>query len=807
MTEKAEVNTILLITLSFLVVFFTNCGQATEEQTRKREKFNSRWKFTRGDIENAQAYNFDDYNWRNLDLPHDWAIEGPFSKKVYFQGGFLPYPGVGWYRKSFQVNGEGKSVLLEFDGVMKDAQVWVNGNYVGGWAYGYSSFNFDITKYLTHGNNKKNVIAVRVENVDYSSRWYPGSGIYRNVWLTITDPVHVANWGTFVTTPAVTDNYTAVRVETWIENQSEQAKEIVLETSIIDHRGHVASVDTKSGQIDANGKFRFNQELGVQNPRRWDVDDPYMYTVISKIKNDRVVIDDYETPFGIRTFRFDADKGFFLNGRSLKIKGVNLHHDLGPLGAAVSYRATERQLEIMKNMGVNAVRTAHNPPSPEQLELCDRMGILVMDESFDEWRKPKWNVQKGYNDLFDEWAEKDMRALIKRDRNHPSIILWSTGNEVPELGTTDGKKSAKLLAEICREMDPTRPVSSGIHLSIELDRELMDIFDVPGFNYWHDRLEEIHQKYPAKPMLVTESSAVLSTRGKYDFPVRRIYHDYRDQSLQVSSYDLINTGFGALPDVEFKLQDDFEWLAGQFVWSGFDYHGEPDPYADMWPAHSSYFGIVDMCGFPKDRYYLYQSQWTDEPMIHVLPHWNWEGRQGQLTPVFCYTNCASAELFVNGESQGRKRKKLGEYRIKWEDVVYQPGEIKVIGYDEQGIAIRQKKILTAGEPYRVELSVDRSTIQADGEDLAFVTVRIIDEQGNLCPVADNLVHFQVDGAGELTAVGNGNPISHESYQSNKRKVFNGLCLAILGSNGDAGTIQLEAVSPGLKSAVISISAK
>ena len=802
---NSKINNILVIASSLLLIFYYGCSKPTEERIRNRMKFNSGWKFTRGDIKNAQSYDFDDSGWRKLDLPHDWAIEGPFSKEVYYQGGFLPYPGVGWYRKSFEVTEEGKIVLLEFDGVMKDARIWLNGEYVGGWAYGYSSFSFDITKYLKL--NQENVIAVRVENVDYSSRWYPGSGIYRNVWLTITSPVHVAHWGTFVTTPVVTDKKTMVSVETWIENQSQKAKEIVLETTIVDHVGNVVSVDTQSEHIEKNGRYKFEQELEIQNPSRWDVDDPYLYAVISRIKQDGIVIDDYETPFGIRTFRFDADNGFFLNGRSLKIKGVNMHHDLGPLGAAVSNRATERQLEIMKAMGANAIRTAHNPPSPEQLDLCDRMGILVMDESFDEWRKPKWNVQKSYNVLFDEWAEKDMRALIKRDRNHPSVILWSTGNEVPELGTADGKKSTKLLADICREMDPTRPMSSGIHLSIELDRELMDMFNVAGFNYWHDKLEDLHKTYPDKPLLVTEASAVLSTRGEYHFPVERIYRKYNHESLQMSSYDLINTGFGALPDVEFKLQDDFSWLAGQFVWSGFDYHGEPDPYEDMWPAHSSYFGIVDMCGFPKDRYYLYQSVWTDEPMIHLLPHWNWEGREGEITPVFCYTNCSSAELIVNGKSLGKREKKAGEYRLKWNDVVYQPGSIKAVGYDKQGRALCEKEIMTAGQSNKIELISDRKTIQADGENLAFVTVRITDKEGNFCPRADNLINFQIEGEGTITCVGNGDPTSLESYLFNQRKAFHGLCLVVVKSTRQAGNIRLIASSPDLTEDIIVVKSK
>ncbi len=768
---------------------------------------------------------------------------------------------------------------------MRDAEVWVNGIKVGGWHYGYTSFALDITTYIKP--HTQNTIAVRVENKDFSSRWYPGAGIYRDVWLTITNPVHIAHWGTFVTTPSVSDDKAKVNVATTVQNQSAYSQLMTLETCIFNAENKMVARFSSSDTIISQDQLEIMHELTIQTPRRWDINDPYLYRAISKIRQDGKLIDDYQTSFGIRTFKFDADEGFSLNGRTLKLNGVNMHHDLGPLGAAVNYRATERQLEIMKSMGVNAIRTAHNPPSPEQMDLCDKMGILVMDESFDEWRKPKNMYTNSYSYAFDEWAELDMRALVLRDRNHPSVVLWSTGNEVPELGTgkvsidgewaihydqkgqlvtfhegdetyfgrydgetlnldvnertarklaqrddapslsgttwdikrvneiyhydfwddDGGKLSAQRLTDICHELDPTRPVGSGIHLSIRLDQELMDKFDVGGFNYWHESIKELHEIYPDKPLLVTEASATLSTRGEYHFPVERIYRRYIHESMQISSYDLINTGFGALPDLEFKLQNDNPWLAGQFVWSGFDYHGEPDPYEDMWPAHSSYFGIVDMCGFPKDRYYLYQSEWTAEPMIHLLPHWNWAGREGETTPIFCYTNCASAELFVNGVSQGKRVKAKDVYRLRWDDVGYQPGSIKVIGFDEEGHVIQEKEVFTAGEPYRIELSADRHIITADGEDLAFVTVRILDEAGNICPRADNLVEFQVNGVAELFAVGNGNPISIESYQASHRKAFNGLCLAIVRSDGHNGEISFEASSEGIEGHQLSLSAE
>jgi beta-galactosidase len=788
-----------------LSIIFSAVVQAGEqiETVRMREKFNSGWRFIKQDVKNAQAFDFDDSKFRELNVPHDWAIEGPFTKEVSFRGGYLPYPGVGWYRKAFTIPSDAECVRIEFDGVMRDARVWLNGEYIGGWPYGYSSFSFDLTEHVRRG--QKNVLAVRVENENESSRWYPGSGIYRNVWLTFTGPVHVEHWGTFITTNRVLDTVAFINVRTQIQNQSEQAEDVVLETIIYDAQGNNVAKNTARNRVDKKAGLEFKQDLEVLNPIRWDIKNPYLYRAVSKVKIADETVDRYETKFGIRTLRLDPSEGFFLNGRHVKIKGVNLHHGLGPFGIAFSRRAAERQLEIMKEMGCNAIRTAHNPPAPEQLDLCDEMGFLVIDETFDEWKKPK--IPNGYNKLFDEWAEKDTRALLKRDRNHPSIIFWSTGNEIPELDTAEGKKNAKMFTEICREMDPTRPVTSGIHLTKKLDEELVSSFDVLGLNYWQDRYEEIHREFPNKPLLSTESSAVVSTRGEYHFPVKRVPRGYNDKSLQISSYDIANCGFGALPDVEFKLQQEHRWLMGEFVWSGFDYHGEPDPYENMWPAHSSYFGIVDMCGFKKDRFYLYQSQWTDEPMVHLLPHWTWHGREGEVTPVFCYTNCASAKLFVNGKSFGKKEKKAGEFRLKWNEVVYQPGSIKVVGYDDKGKMLCEKEIQTAGKPYKIELVADRETITADGEDLCFVTVRIVDKQGNLCPLADELIRFKIDGSGEVACVGNGNPISHESYQAKQRKAFHGLCLAVVRSTKREGDIRLTANSEGLLAGQILLKTK
>ncbi len=792
--------------LLFLISSLSLIGCKEQSTTqRTRINFNKDWQFLKMDGENPSMLNLSDPNWRPLDLPHDWAIEGPFTQEVGYKGGYLPYPGTAWYQKTFNVTKGENRVKIEFEGVMRNAKIWLNGDYIGGWPYGYTSFAFDLTDKIKR--ETENRLIVRVENEDKSSRWYPGSGIYRNVWLTYTNPVHVAHWGTYVATPSIKKEEATVKVTTDIQNQSDKEVIINLKTIVENAAGGNEGTHLQQTTIPANSQIELKQDLVIKNPKLWDLETPYLYKAITEVLQDNQVIDRYETPFGIRDFHFDANKGFFLNGKSIKLQGVNLHHGLGPLGAAVNKRATERQLEIMKDMGVNAIRTAHNPPSIEQLDLCDQMGILVIDETFDTWSEPKWGVEKDYSIWFDEWAIKDTEALIKRDRNHPSIIAWSIGNEVMNLGTKEGKQAAKEMAAVCRELDPSRPVTAGIHLTIEFDAELAEIFDVFGMNYWQDRYEKLHEQFPEMPLVASESAATLSSRGAYHFPVKEVYSGWQDVSKQISSYDLVNTGFGTLPDTEFDLQK-APWLAGQFVWSGFDYHGEPDPYeTGSFPAHSSYFGIVDMCGFKKDRYYLYQSQWTDKPMIHLLPHWNWPDRIGQTTPVYIYSNCAAVELFVNGKSQGKKQQAETNYRFKWENINYQPGSIQAIGYDENGHQLCEKTINTAGAPYKIELQADRPIIQADGTDVAFVTVKIVDKAGNLCPTANNLVNFELAGEGKIFAVGNGDPTCIESYQAPKRSAFNGLCLLMVQSTEKTGEIKVMATAEGLEQAALTVQSK
>jgi beta-galactosidase len=775
-----------------------------ETKLQRRISFNRGWKFTKHDIDGkknkgAQKVSFDDSSWESIDLPHDWAIEGPFTREVDSAEGRLPFPGVGWYRKTFKAPAEGKHVFIEFDGVMKDVQVWLNGTKLGAWPYGYSSFSLELTDHLKY-DGQKNVIAVRCENQIESSRWYPGSGIYRNVWLTVVEPLHVAHWGTYVTTPEVSDSMATVKIQTLIENQTSKKRDAIIETTIVDAGGRKVAANEGGGRIAAGSSEEFAQTLEVKNPVRWDINNPHLYKAITLVKTDGRAVDEYETNFGIRTFRFEADKGFFLNGRNMKIHGVNLHHGLGPLGTAVSRRAIERQLEIMKKMGCNAIRTAHNPPAPELLDLCDRMGLLVMDEAFDEWHKGK--VPNGYHNIFDEWAEKDIRAMVRRDKNHPSIILWSIGNEIVGLGTSKGSKITKMLADICRDEDPTRPVSIGNSAPYHRVKDSLEFLDVVGWNYRQGTGQYDEKKRQHLKQVATETCALVSSRGVYFFPVKKSKMESRDG--QVSSYDLTNLGFGGLPDDEFRAQEEFAGVAGEFVWSGFDYLGEPEPCEDI--ARSTYFGIVDLCGFPKDRFYLYQSQWTKKPMVHLLPHWNWPGRRGEITPVYCYTNCESAELFVNGRSLGKKSKQSHVYRLKWDDVTYEPGSIKAVAYDKAGRALCSKEIRTAGEPARIELIPDRAAIDADGGDLCFVTVKIVDKDGIFCPTADNRVNFKIAGPGQIAAVGNGNSMSYESFRADHRKAFNGLCLLVIRSEQIPGKIKVTATSDDLRSALLLITA-
>ena len=795
---------------------------------QRRVSFNDGWRFYKGEAQGAERPEFADGGWAEVRLPHDWAIAGPFDSKLNPHTGALPIFGTGWYRKAFTIplSAKGRYISVEFDGAMYNSTVWINGHELGGRPYGYIGFHFDLTPYLKYGP-ETNVMAVRLTPEDRSSRWYPGAGIYRNVWLDITGPLQVARWGTYVTTPQVSDDGATVAVKTELQNRTGKAAEVVLRSEIVDASGKAVVRKEDAVTIPAEGGQTQTTSLAVAHPQRWDMDHPYLYTLVSEVVENKKVVDRYETPFGIRTIEFDRDKGFLLNGKARKIQGVCNHSDLGALGMAVNRRATERQLEIMKGAGVNAIRTSHNPPSPELLELCDRMGLVVMDESFDMWKRPK--VPNGYSKFFDEWSERDVRDMAHRDRNHPSVIMWSIGNEIPEQGSPEGAAMAHRLTAFFHEEDPTRPTTSAFNnWAGAIRNKLADEVDLPGFNYQPMHYEQILKEHPKWVIYGSETASCVSSRGTYHTTLEK--YD-KHPSLEISSYDIIAPPWAYCPDIEFAAQDRFPNILGEFVWTGFDYIGEPTPYFNNrnsaetdWPARSSYFGMVDLAGFPKDRYYLYQSQWTKKPMVHVLPHWNWAGREGQAIPVLVYTNAEEVELFLNGKSLGRKKrfsepveipvgqnvsaehKFVTKYRLEWK-VPYAPGSLKAVAY-EGGKQVAVDEERTAGAAARVKLAADRTAITADGDDLSFVTVRIEDKDGNLVPDAANLVHFQVSGAGHIEAVDNGNAATVESFQADHRKAFHGLALLIVRSTpGQTGRIGVTATADGLGQGTAEIAAR
>lgn len=780
--------------------------------------------------------NFDDASWRSLNLPHDWGIEGNFQQELPGETGKLPWPGVGWYRKHFTApqGDKGKQIYIDFDGAMSHSAVWLNGKFVGGWPYGYASFRLDLTPHIEFG--KENVLAVRLDNPPESSRWYPGSGIYRNVWLIKTAPIHVGHWGTYITTPAVTKDAASINIKVTIDNDSAELASVSVKTSVYKlvngkRSGPPAAASSPVDLRLAAKVSRITEaNLQVSNPALWNPQTPNLYTAVTQIEQNGKIIDRYETNFGIRTIKFDADKGFLLNGEHVYLKGVCQHHDLGALGSAINLRALERQIEILKEMGVNAIRTSHNPPAPELLDLADKMGILIIDEAFDAWAGSK--KKNDYSTLFKDWHEKDLRAFIRRDRNHPSIILWSTGNEIREQ-RPEGHPISVMLANIVREEDPTRPVTVGANGVDSGYNGFQKTVDVFGYNYKPMEYAKFRQTNPSIPLLSTESASTVSSRGEYFFPV------LEDKSkgfwnFQVSSYDLYAPRWATPPDTEFAGQDKTPFVAGEFVWTGFDYLGEPTPFggdsttllnftdpaeqakaADdikvlakiKVPSRSSYFGIVDLAGFKKDRFYIYQARWQpDLPMAHILPHWNWPERIGQVTPVHVYTSGDEAELFLNGNSLGRKKLPAFQYRLRWDDVVYAPGELKVVVY-KNGKKWAEDTVKTTGNAEKVLMKADRSVISADGYDLSFITVSIADRSDLMVPQSKNRIQFEISGPGEIVAVDNGDATDHESFQSKSRKVYNALALLIVRSvKGKTGKIKLRAISEGLKQAEIEISA-
>lgn len=817
----------------------SNCGCTVssynnEESPRTKHTFDFDWRFFKGDVKDAEGISFSDTDWRNLNLPHDWSVEGPFDKDnpAGGDGAYLP-AGTGWYRKHFNVSEElsDKKIFIEFDGVYRVSDVWINGKHLGKKRNGYTSFYYDITEYLNYG--KDNIIAVRVDNSEQpNSRWYSGSGIYRHTWLVITDKVYVPIYGTYITTPEVSRECAMVDIRVKINNENSAQTDIKLINRIFDKDNNLTGSTEQKYTIDKKSSKEILQVIVVNNPNLWSIENPYLYKVETNIEQNNEIIDSIITYIGIRKIEFDNNRGFLLNDINLKIKGVCLHHDGGAVGAAVPERVIERRLELLKEMGCNGIRMSHNPPSPELLDMCDRMGFVVMDEAFDEWTvckmkniidtmAGKTTKQYGYSQFFDEDAADDLKAMLHRDRNHPSIVLWSVGNEIPEQTHSNGHELLKKLVDICHEEDPTRPVTSACDNikaePREATYEFLELLDVVGYNYvdrWRTRTEtyyaEDHYNHPHWKMIGSENRSINGARGEYSFKTQEFgwwrgpYNTSMVRAEQLWKFT--------------KMHD---YVAGDFMWTGIDYLGE-----SHWPSKNASCGPLDMCGFKKDAFYFYQSQWTEKPMLHVFPHWNWEGMEGQVIPVLCYTNCDSVELFVNGRSFGAKSYELpsqgmtekyghfdkpvihattADLHLSW-DVPYERGVLKVVG-KKDGEVVCVKETVTTGKPSRIKITADRENICADGKDVSHIIIEVIDDEGNMVPTADNLISLEIEGHGNLIGFDNGNPASHEDFKYNHRRTFNGLCLAIIQSSFEKGKITVKATSDGLASDTVILSSK
>jgi beta-galactosidase len=782
--------------------------------------FDNNWRFNLGDVPGAEQATFNDSKWRQLDLPHDWSIEGDFDEKAATtgRGGYLP-TGIGWYRKTFDLpgNSSGKIIWIEFDGVYMNSDVWINGHHLGNYPNGYMSFNYDLTPYL---KKNKNVIAVKVNNsLQPNSRWYSGSGIYRHVWLNVADPVHIGQWGTYITTPVADSSEATVSMRFIVNNDNAKPVNAIIRSTILDEKeNEVGSVESALN-VTSNSNNEVQQMVKVNLPVLWSVEKPYLYHVFTEISIGSKIVDGSVTSFGIRIIHYDAAKGFLLNGKRVKLNGVCLHHEAGSVGAAVPVRVWERRLQVLKQMGCNAIRTSHNPVAPEFLDLCDKMGFLVMDEIFDEWTQGK--VEQGYHNYFKEWSQKDLVNFIHRDRNHPSIIMWSAGNEIGEQKMEKGYEILRPLIETFHREDPTRPVTTG-NDNIAADNgsatlPFLQSLDIVGYNYvdrWHERRELFYsidkQAHPEWKMVGTESVSIPRVRGSY----------YGGGFTGIDSSVIRPANLSGVIRAEqlWKYVSSHDYVIGDFMWTGIDYLGEA-----RWPAKNSSSGVIDLCGFPKDGYYFYQSQWTEEPMVHIAPHWNWEGHEGQVIPVMIYTNCDSVELFLNGKSFGIKSLQFprpgnsgawnryavapvynttGDLHLTW-DVPYEQGVLKAVGRREGKIVVTQE-IKTTGKPASIRLSSDNKEIGA-GKDVAHITVEIIDEKGNVVPTASNEVKLTIEGDGKLIGFDNGNPWDHTNMKSWVRKAFNGMALAIVQSTDKAGTIRIKAESASLKDGSMEIS--
>jgi beta-galactosidase len=832
----------LLILFCGIHFLFSGCSR--ESFPRERIRFTKEWRFTLGDSLIFKESGFDDSEWRVLNIPHDWSIEGDFSREhpATPGGGALP-GGIGWYRKTFRLPkaDRKKLVFIDFDGVYQKSEVWINGHYLGMRPYGYISFRYELTPYLRFGED--NVLAVKVDNSEQpNSRWYSGSGIYRNVWLVKTGKLHVDHWGTFVTTPEVSHETAKIKVGTSLKNTASNAVNALLRTVLYDPNGKMVT-ETESKQVfNPEETTEVSHELTVKNPKLWSVKEPHMYTVVSEVYHEGILKDRYETPLGIRWFSFDPDEGFRLNGERMKLQGVCMHHDLGCLGAAINTRAIQRQLEILREMGCNSIRTSHNPPAPELLDLCDQMGFIVQDETFDMWRKRK--TRYDYSRYFPEWHERDLRDHILRDRNHPSVMMWSIGNEVleqwehVEADTLDIQEANFLLnfeknvadslihsgqipvnslltiklANIVKNLDPTRPVTSGCNEVNPWNNLFQSqALDLYGFNYHHANYADFHETYPGKNFYVSEATSGLMSRGFYQMPSDTVFvwpHQGRNRRIpfgnpeqQCSSYDNCHVPWGSTHEESWKIVKKYDHIAGTYVWTGFDYLGEPTPY--WWPSRSSYFGIIDLAGFPKDVYYMYQSEWTDQEVLHIFPHWN--HTPGEEVDVWAYTHAEEVELFLNERSLGTQTKEGENLHMVWR-VSYEPGTLKAVARSN-GQEVLEKEIHTAGDPARLSAAADRSEITADGYDLSFITLQVLDEQGYPVPTASNTIVFELKGDARIVGVDNGDPTSHQPMKGPTINAFNGKCLVVVQAGEEPGNITLTASSEGLKNASATIITK
>jgi beta-galactosidase len=798
-------------------------GIAAEPGQRKTS-FDDGWSFSRGELADAESPHFSGGNWTTVDLPHDWSITGPFNETEPSskEGGYLP-TGIGWYRKSFHLprGFSGRRIAVLFDGVYQRSDVWINGQHLGMRPYGFISFSYDLTPYLRYGNDA-NVIAVRVDNsLQPNVRWYSGSGIYRHAWLIVTGPVHIAQWGTVIRTPTISPQSATIAISTRIRNEMGVTAPCSLTTAILDSAGKTVQTDTMQAELAPGGELVFEQQLAVTQPQLWSPATPYLYTARQTLRHANAEADSDTTPFGIREVHFDADQGFLLNGQHVKLNGVCLHGDAGCVGTAVPERVWQRRLTLLKEMGCNAIRCSHNPPAPEFLDLCDTMGLLVMDEAFDEWREAKAQTPLyGYHKYFDDWAERDLTDMLARDRNHPSIVLWSAGNEVPDQVVPRGQETLRGLLEILRSMDPTRPVTVACdRIASEPEAALpgfLAMLDVVGYNYvdrWRGRREKYYSidrhDYPHRRIVGTESASMRGVRGDYPTGTGGATLGQPASNTRVEVEQLQ------------KFIQTYDFVSGDFFWAGIDYLGEA-----AWPAKSSTAGALDTCCFPKDSYYFYQSLWTDKPVLHLFPHWNWKGKEGEMVTVTCYTNCDTVELFLNGKSLGvkgfyfprfgmegeyghyppraREPQTTADLHLAW-DVPYQAGTIKAVGMKE-GQVIKTFERVTTGEPAAIRLTGDRTHIATNPGDVSHVTVEVIDQEGRVVPNAGHDIAFAISGPGRILGLDNGDPVSHESFQGTRRTVFNGLALALIQSTGSPGTIKLSASAPTLSSAEIVVNA-